>query len=253
LEVTPFAAGVREYLSGDSLNQIHWPTSVRHDRLMVKEFDQDPQTDIWVFIDTFIEVQIQAEPRNRDEKLDQALQLLSLRPSKEQYEIPRNSIDYECIVGASIINHLILKNEAIGLAAYSNQIRIHQPEKGERHFIKILEELATLDGKSNWSISEMIQTLIPGLAKGTTLIIITPELSTSLTTTLDDISMRKMHPILIWINLSGTLSKKTEQEIQLRTILDHKIPVFEVPEIQVIGDLTRILRQNNATSYRNLR
>jgi uncharacterized protein (DUF58 family) len=57
LEVTPYAAGVREYVAGDSLNRIHWPTTARRDRLMVKEFEQDPQADVWIFLDAQKSVQ----------------------------------------------------------------------------------------------------------------------------------------------------------------------------------------------------
>ncbi|MFZ6018308.1 MAG: DUF58 domain-containing protein, partial [Chloroflexota bacterium] len=51
LEVTPYAAGVREYAPGDPLNRIHWKTTARKDRLMVKEFEQDPQADVWLLLD----------------------------------------------------------------------------------------------------------------------------------------------------------------------------------------------------------
>ncbi len=50
-EVTTNAAGVREYMPGDSLNRIHWPTTVRMNRLMTKEFDLDPTADIWIYLD----------------------------------------------------------------------------------------------------------------------------------------------------------------------------------------------------------
>lgn len=51
--VTTNAAGVRDYMVGDSINRIHWPTSVRRQRLIVKEFELDPIADIWVALDLF--------------------------------------------------------------------------------------------------------------------------------------------------------------------------------------------------------
>ena len=56
MEVTPQAAGVRDYAPGDALRRIHWPTSARRDRLMTKEFDQDPQADVWIFLDAYAPV-----------------------------------------------------------------------------------------------------------------------------------------------------------------------------------------------------
>ena len=33
------------------LNRIHWPTTVRMRRLMTKEFELDPTSDVWLFLD----------------------------------------------------------------------------------------------------------------------------------------------------------------------------------------------------------
>ena len=54
LDITPHAAGVREYVPGDPMKRIHWPTSIRRDQLMVKEFEQDPQAEVWFFLDTHL-------------------------------------------------------------------------------------------------------------------------------------------------------------------------------------------------------
>ena len=50
-QVTTNVAGVREYVPGDSLNRIHWPTTARVRRLMAKEFELDPTADVWLYLD----------------------------------------------------------------------------------------------------------------------------------------------------------------------------------------------------------
>ncbi len=52
IDITLHATGVREYVPGDPMKRIHWPTSVRRNQLMVKEFEQDPQAEVWLFLDT---------------------------------------------------------------------------------------------------------------------------------------------------------------------------------------------------------
>jgi len=42
---------IREYRPGDALNLIHWPSTARHGRPMVKEFDDDVVTDVSIFLD----------------------------------------------------------------------------------------------------------------------------------------------------------------------------------------------------------
>jgi len=56
-QVTPNAAGVREYAPGDSLNRIHWKTTARRQKLMVKEFEFDPQAEVWILLDASAKVQ----------------------------------------------------------------------------------------------------------------------------------------------------------------------------------------------------
>jgi len=50
-QITANAAGVREYAPGDPLNRIHWLSTARRNRLIVKEFELDPLAEVWIFID----------------------------------------------------------------------------------------------------------------------------------------------------------------------------------------------------------
>ena len=64
MEATSHAAGVRDYQPGDPLNRIHWKSSARKDRFMVKEFDQDPQGDVWILLDASKFTQYEAHELN---------------------------------------------------------------------------------------------------------------------------------------------------------------------------------------------
>jgi uncharacterized protein (DUF58 family) len=45
------ASGVREYAHGDSLSRIHWKSTARRGRLISKEFELDPMSDVWIVLD----------------------------------------------------------------------------------------------------------------------------------------------------------------------------------------------------------
>ena len=49
--VTTNVSGTREYAPGDSFNRIHWRSTARYDRLIVKEFELDPTADVWILLD----------------------------------------------------------------------------------------------------------------------------------------------------------------------------------------------------------
>src|SRR5439155_366775 len=51
LQSTSMVMGIREYQPGDSVNRIHWPSSVRHRTLHVKEVERDKTADMWIFLD----------------------------------------------------------------------------------------------------------------------------------------------------------------------------------------------------------
>ncbi len=42
---------IREYRTGDPLNLVHWPSTARHGRIMVKQFDDNVVTDVSIFLD----------------------------------------------------------------------------------------------------------------------------------------------------------------------------------------------------------
>src|SRR5690606_31015882 len=65
--VTTNAAGVRDYAYGDSFNRIHWRSTARKDKLVVKEFEIDPLVDIWIFPDFSAGALTEAEGLQRTE------------------------------------------------------------------------------------------------------------------------------------------------------------------------------------------
>ena len=111
-EVTPHAAGVREYAPGDSLSRIHWPITVRKDKFMVKEFDQDPQADVWIFLDGEKLVQSKL-PDPPQPKL-----IYSLWALGQEYHVtlPQDTFEYAVSVAASIAHYFLKRGEAVGLA-----------------------------------------------------------------------------------------------------------------------------------------
>ena len=44
--ITPNIFGLRDYASGDSFNRIHWPSTAKKGRMIVKEFEIDPSSEL---------------------------------------------------------------------------------------------------------------------------------------------------------------------------------------------------------------
>jgi uncharacterized protein (DUF58 family) len=140
LDVTPHAAGVREYGPGDPLKRIHWPTSARRGQLMVKEFEQDPQAEVWLFLD--------AHGRVHSEKESEAAPSVSAADAnwlfgrKPVFALPPSSFEYAVSIAASLAHYFIQQRRAVGFIA-AGQVRTVLPaERSLRQESKILETLA---------------------------------------------------------------------------------------------------------------
>ena len=68
LQPTPHASSVREYLPSDSYSRIHWPTTARTGRLMVKQFDEGVGNHLWLLVDLHQDIQVGTEREVTDEQ-----------------------------------------------------------------------------------------------------------------------------------------------------------------------------------------
>lgn len=49
----PEYLGIREYRAGDSMRHVHWPSTARHDALMVREFERERTRRLAIVVDTW--------------------------------------------------------------------------------------------------------------------------------------------------------------------------------------------------------
>jgi uncharacterized protein (DUF58 family) len=165
--VTPNAAGVRDYVSGDSFNRIHWRSSARRDRLMVKEFELDPLADVWVFLDG--ERAAQAGQTivpafTEDEAWYKRPDPVSLPPSTEEYAVS---------LAASLAQHFLRRDRSVGLLAYGETREVVQPDRSERQLGKILETLAVFRATGGLRLVDALRLEMEQLPRGATVMLVT--------------------------------------------------------------------------------
>jgi len=190
--ITTNAAGVREYAPGDSFNRIHWASSARKDRLMVKEFEIDPLTDVWLLPDFSAHTLIEAQglihvngdgavlPRNGS--------------------IPQSSEEYTVVIAASLANYFVEQKRALGFTAYVPHREVYQPERGHRQLLHILETLAVARSKSPYTLAETMSLETPYMSRGTTVIAITASLDPAWIFELQVLAKKGMRPMAILLD-----------------------------------------------------
>jgi len=169
--ITTNPAGVREYIPGDSFNRIHWPSTAHKDRLIVKEFELDPMSDVWIFLDMERSVHFEV-PMN---EVELALQeQRSWWEREKQLRLEPSTEEYAVTAAASVAEFFIRRRRGVGLVAYGQRREVVQADRDERQLGKILETLAALRAEGKMPFSEALSVEGARLTQGTIVVAISP-------------------------------------------------------------------------------
>jgi uncharacterized protein (DUF58 family) len=146
--VTPTAASVREYEPGDSFARIHWPSTARLGQLMVKTFDVEPASDVWVVLDLQREVQAGAGDQSTEE--------------------------YGVRIACSVANHFLAGHRPVGYMASGAEPTVLPPDRGRQHLARILEVLALARGVGTAPLADLLNQEGGRFGRRSTLVVITP-------------------------------------------------------------------------------
>jgi uncharacterized protein (DUF58 family) len=226
--VTTNAAGVRDYVSGDSFNRIHWASSARKDKLIVKEFEIDPMVDIWLFVD-FSAASCVEEP-----SLERVGPNATIVPTSQT--IPPSTEEYAVVAAASLAKYFIESERALGFAAYTPYREIHQPERGNRQLNRILQTLAVARSFSNYTLGQMLTLETPYFTRGTTLVIVTSSLDPAWITEAQILSRRGVRPMCILVDPS-TFGAPTAAAETIGLLRLAKIPTIVVRKNDDLGSV----------------
>lgn len=224
LDITPHASGVREYVPGDPMKRIHWPTSIRREQLMVKEFEQDPQAEVWLFLDTHRDAHV-AKPVE-DHGAPPIDDLLLLR--RRKIKLPPSTIEYSVTIAASLAHYFLEQRRSVGLVTASGrEYNVISAERSERQEAKILEALAFIQPESTYTLPSLVTAQIGQLPKGSSAIMITPMIWPELMLAVDSLQRRNLRPVVILL-MSQSFGNRTSNEDLAASLMARKVPVCRV-------------------------
>lgn len=143
--------GVRDYVPGDPIRRIHWPLSVRHRTLLVKEFDREMSGDVWLALD-----------------LDGAV---------HAGEGEESTLEYSVIWTATWAWQLIRAGLGVGLYTYGPERIVTPPARGIGQLWSILRRLAPVEPQSRVPLSVLLREVKSLMVQGQSLVIVTPSLA----------------------------------------------------------------------------
>lgn len=145
--VTPNAAGIREYAYGDSYNRIHWPSTARTSKLMVKEFELDPASETWIILD-----------------MDARVQLGEGLEGTEEYAVT---------TAASVAKRYLDANRPIGLLSYGSNLTVRAPDRGAHQMAHIMGSLALAQANGRVALAELLAGEARRFGRFSTLLVVT--------------------------------------------------------------------------------
>lgn len=221
-DITPHAAGVREYVHGDAMKRIHWHTSARRGRLMVKEFEQDPQAEVWLYLDSHRFAHHQKEHKETEIPFDGVF--LVKRP---KIELPPSTLEYCVSAAASLAHYYIRQGRAVGYASAGQVLNILPAERSERQEAKILETLAFVKADGDLSLAGLVATQAALLPQGSSVILITSTTRPELLLAVDELIRHFLSPVIVLLD-AKTFGGPSSSADLLASLRERRAPVIPV-------------------------
>ncbi|MEP7135026.1 MAG: DUF58 domain-containing protein [Chloroflexota bacterium] len=223
-DITPHASGVREYVAGDAVKRIHWPTSIRRNQLMVKEFEQDPQAEVWLFLDTQKSVHFAKPGELYEAPPVDDLFLLKRRKPK----LAPSTLEYSISITASLAHYFLDQRRSVGFVSASGRTyKVITAERSERQEAKILEELAFLQAESTFTLSTLVTAQMGQLPQGSSAILVTPTVSPELLLGVDSLQRRSLRPVVVLLMLQSFGTRASNEDLA-KSLAERNVPVCRI-------------------------
>ena len=196
-QITPNAAGVRDYNTGDPLNRIHWLSTARRGRLMVKDFELDPLADVWIFLDAEAKVQA-ALPQAPIDYFAK-----DFWPRTGKLPLPPSTEEYGVSIAASLVRDYLRRGRAVGFVCAGKHLTLISPDRGGRQLGKILEALALSNAKGDLPLRALIETQVKHMVRGSTVVLITSSSSREVGVIVDFLIQRGLKPIAVLLDAAS--------------------------------------------------
>lgn len=178
--------GVREYSKESGLRKVHWPLSAKHNKLMVRHFEQSS-----TYMGTLI---------------------LNLKESDNIGSGKDTTLEYAIKIAVSISKYLIEKGGAIQLLAYQDKPILSAFGKSREHYVKISEILSGLEAHSQLDFSASLARLSPLIPCGSSLTVFILDKDKQSQALLNSLAIKKDIFITEIIMLSSSFAKQEHLE-----------------------------------------
>ena len=213
VHITPDSSSIREYNHGDSFRSIHWPSTARMNRLMVKEYDIGISAEAWVLLDMY-------------------------RGSHLEGDGVDNTEELVVTVAASLIARISELSIATGLAANAEASYVLRPDTSPSQLGRLMEALAAMRAHGDMSLERFIYDLRPQLSRFNTLTIITPSRHTGWIPALRRLRHQGVNVSVVYID-PESFGASPELQSPLELLHLNEIPAYQVKKGESLNEALR--------------
>ena len=123
--------GIREYQRGDAISRMHWPSTARHNKLIVRQFERNA--------------------------VQEATIVLDLKKGHDIGTGRETTLEYAVKIAGSVAKYLLNEGAFIQMIGYAKESTMIPFGKGESHMYKILEYLAKVRADGNFSLTQTLE------------------------------------------------------------------------------------------------
>lgn len=207
-ESAPSVSNIRDYNSGDSFQRIHWPSTARTRKLMVKQFENEMGNHVWIVLDMHRDVQAGGEIDNTE----------------------------ECgvTIAASIAEMFLSMGWPVGLMAHGDSRYLLTPQRNVTFHQDMLRTLAVARAEGTEPLAEVLRHSGGHFGSSSRLIVITPSTDPSWVQEVSNTSLQRSQLVAILIDA--------------QSFQETRAPGVAPAAMQHAGILTYMVRQGDDLS-----
>lgn len=227
---SPIASTVRDYASGDTARRIHWPTTLKRGKLMVKEFEREPagpSDAIWVLLD-----------------------LWSASQAGQGIE---STVEYGVTIAASVSRRFLETGRTVGLIVGGRERTVLRADTGPAQLGRVLQALALAQPGEQVPLARSLQTMSEVALSKTTAILVSPAEVSQVASAVAFLDTRGVTPVPIMLEapsfageapargdtyrLPGTRvdAYVVHQGDEIQRRLDYRLAGHGVPDLERMG------------------
>jgi uncharacterized protein (DUF58 family) len=198
---TPHVGTIREYVHGDSLNQIHWLSTAKSGQLMSKEFDSGGGGDVWIVLD--------------------------LERNIHRSQGTERTDEYVVAIAASLAHLAVTEEHSVGLIAYGDHEYLLPLKGGTRQMSTVLETLTLSKTEGDNALAGVLARNAGQFGRSASLLVVTSSTATEWISVLRELRSRSLNIVVVLVDPTSFGGKQALDEAVMK-LVSVGIPAYVV-------------------------